>query len=73
LISNGPAERKDRPLPNANEQTKQGGYKTWQILVAICFFPVGLLALLADKNPCHMRQLQPHMARVIFSLRQLAI
>lgn len=31
--------------------TKKGGYHTWQILVAICFFPIGLFALLAEKKP----------------------
>jgi len=37
--------------PKCGELTKKGGYKTWQIIVAICFFPLGLLALLADRNP----------------------
>lgn len=36
--------------PKCSELTKKGGYKTWQIIVAICFFPLGLLALLADKE-----------------------
>ena len=36
--------------PKCGELTKQGGFKTWQIIVAICFFPIGLLALLADKE-----------------------
>ncbi len=41
--------------PKCDYLTKRGGYKGWQILVAICFFPLGLLALLADKNVtiCH--------------------
>jgi len=41
--------------PKCSELTQSGGYKTWQIVVAICAFPVGLLALLAQKNPttCH--------------------
>jgi len=37
--------------PKCGELTKKGGYKAWQIIVAICFFPIGLLALLADKEP----------------------
>lgn len=37
--------------PKCNTLTRKGGYKAWQIIVAICFFPLGLLALLADKNP----------------------
>lgn len=36
--------------PKCSELTAKGGYKTWQIIVAICFFPIGLLALLADKE-----------------------
>jgi hypothetical protein len=36
--------------PKCGELTRKGGYKTWQIIVAICFFPLGLLALLADKE-----------------------
>ena len=37
--------------PKCGELTKKGGYKTWQIIVAVCLFPLGLLALLADRNP----------------------
>jgi len=37
--------------PKCSELTKKGGYKAWQIIVAICFFPIGLLALLADRKP----------------------
>lgn len=36
--------------PKCSKPAKKGGYKTWQIIVAICFFPIGLLALLADKE-----------------------
>ena len=36
--------------PKCNELTKRGGYKGWQIFVSICFFPIGLLSLLADRN-----------------------
>jgi len=34
--------------PKCRELTPKGGYKTWQIIVAICFFPIGLIALDAD-------------------------
>jgi hypothetical protein len=37
--------------PKCGVLTRKGGYKTWQIVVSICFFPIGLLSLLADKNP----------------------
>jgi len=37
--------------PKCTKPTQKGGYQTWQIVVAICFFPLGLLALLADKKP----------------------
>jgi len=37
--------------PKCSELTEKGKYKTWQILVAICFFPIGLLALMVDKEP----------------------
>jgi hypothetical protein len=38
-----------------NEIAEKGGYHTWQIIVAICAFPIGLLALLAEKKAsvCH--------------------
>jgi len=41
--------------PKCKSLTKKGGYKTWQIIVAICFFPIGLIALDADGEPttCH--------------------
>jgi hypothetical protein len=29
----------------------RAGYPAWVIIVAICFFPVGLLALLAERKP----------------------
>lgn len=38
--------------PRCGQLAKKGGYQAWQIIVAICFFPIGLLALLADKEPC---------------------
>jgi hypothetical protein len=34
-----------------NTMTERGGYPTWAIVVSICFFPVGLLALLAGRKP----------------------
>ena len=37
--------------PKCNEMANRGGFKAWQIIVAICFFPLGLLALLADRKP----------------------
>jgi hypothetical protein len=37
--------------PKCNKPTAQGGIPIWQILVAICFFPIGLLALLAGRDP----------------------
>lgn len=37
--------------PKCSELTKRGGYNVWQIIVSICFFPVGLLSLLADRKP----------------------
>jgi hypothetical protein len=41
--------------PKCSALTEKGGYQTWQIVVAVCFFPIGLLALLAEKKPsrCH--------------------
>jgi hypothetical protein len=37
--------------PKCSTSTKKGGFKSWQIIVAICLFPLGLLALLAGKEP----------------------
>lgn len=37
--------------PNCSKQTKRAGFKTWQIIVSICFFPLGLLSLLAGRAP----------------------
>ena len=37
--------------PRCGQLAKKGGYQAWQIIIAICFFPIGLLALLADKEP----------------------
>jgi hypothetical protein len=37
--------------PRCGGMAKRGGYQAWQIIIAICFFPIGMLALLADKSP----------------------
>lgn len=37
--------------PKCKELTPKAGYRTWQIIVAICFFPLGLIALDADSKP----------------------
>ena len=42
--------------PKCGALTTKGKYKTWQIIVAICFFPIGLLALQADREPTVCQQ-----------------
>lgn len=37
--------------PKCNTITSQGGFPVWTIIVSICAFPVGLLALLAGRKP----------------------
>jgi len=37
--------------PKCSKLTAQGGFAVWQILVSICFFPLGLLSLLAGRKP----------------------
>ena len=37
--------------PKCGVLAERGGFKSWQILVAICLFPIGLLALFLDRNP----------------------
>jgi hypothetical protein len=37
--------------PSCSKGTSQGGFPSWAIIVAICFFPLGMLALLAGRNP----------------------
>lgn len=37
--------------PKCGTLTKRGGYAGWQIVVAILFFPIGLLALAAGRQP----------------------
>jgi hypothetical protein len=34
-----------------SELATLGGIPAWQIIVAICFFPIGLLALLGGRKP----------------------
>lgn len=36
--------------PKCNTLTKQAGYPTWAIVLAICAFPIGLLALLSGRE-----------------------
>jgi hypothetical protein len=42
--------------PKCNTLTLQAGFPAWTIVVSICFFPVGLLALLAGRKPTTCRQ-----------------
>jgi len=42
--------------PKCSKQTVQGGFQTWQIIVSICFFPLGLLSLLAGRKPTTCQQ-----------------
>jgi hypothetical protein len=37
--------------PNCDAMAIKGGFKIWQIIVAIFFFPVSILALFADRKP----------------------
>jgi len=37
--------------PKCGTLTKRGGYAGWQILVAILFLPIGLVALAAGRQP----------------------
>jgi hypothetical protein len=37
--------------PKCNSLAKRGGFPVWVILVAIFFFPIGLLALLVGRKP----------------------
>ncbi len=42
--------------PKCNNLTQRAGFPAWTIIVSICFFPVGLLALLAGRKPTICRQ-----------------
>lgn len=37
--------------PKCSTQTTLGGVPAWQVVVAVCFFPIGLLALLGGREP----------------------
>ena len=37
--------------PKCNSLTSRRGFPVWAIVVAICFFPLGLLALLTGRKP----------------------
>jgi hypothetical protein len=37
--------------PKCNAITSQAGFPVWAIIVSICLFPFGLLALLAGRKP----------------------
>ena len=37
--------------PRCGSHARQAGVPAWVIVVAVCFFPVGLLALLAGRKP----------------------
>ena len=37
--------------PKCNGIANRGGFAAWQIIVAICFFPIGMLSLLAGRQP----------------------
>lgn len=37
--------------PKCEEHVEKAGFPGWVIVVAILFFPLGLLAFLAGKNP----------------------
>ena len=42
--------------PRCSTINMRSGYPAWVIVVCICFFPIGLLALLADRKPTQCRQ-----------------
>lgn len=37
--------------PKCKKITKKNGYHLWQIIISVCFFPIGLIVLDADKKP----------------------
>jgi len=39
------------PCPKCGEPTKRGQFAVWQFILVVCFFPIGLLALLAGRQP----------------------
>jgi len=42
--------------PKCSTPNIQAGFPAWTIIVSICFFPLGLLALLAGRKPTQCRQ-----------------
>jgi hypothetical protein len=38
------------PCPKCGEPTRRGQFAVWQFILVICFFPLGLLALLAGRQ-----------------------
>jgi hypothetical protein len=56
LLAKAPVSRGVRFMaliscPKCSKSTAQSGFAAWQIIVAICFFPLGMLALLAGRKP----------------------
>jgi hypothetical protein len=37
--------------PKCDKTTEKAGFAKWQVIVSICFFPLGLLSLLAGRKP----------------------
>lgn len=37
--------------PKCGNQAERGGFAAWQWVVSICFFPIGLLSLMAGRKP----------------------
>jgi len=46
--------------PKCGHNATRGGFAVWQIIVSICFFPIGLLSLLAGRKPTVCRQCSFH-------------
>lgn len=42
--------------PKCNTLNVRSGFPVWTIIVSICFFPIGMLALLAGRKPTQCRQ-----------------
>lgn len=52
LVRAGPGEIS---CPKCHLPTKQAGFSPWIWLVAVCFFPMGLLAFVAGRDPTECR------------------
>jgi hypothetical protein len=50
--------------------TEHAGYPAWAIIVSICLFPLGLLALLAGCKPDDLWTLRVHMERLDCTCRK---